>query len=206
MLICFATTAFAVPADAATYVNRFNAQGTQLDITIGNELARNVKIGGEVLSLEPFYYCDHYENCHNVYYYHCNQYLATNTNSSGPELPYNKIVSASPAAKAVLANTAAALGYQPGDAFGIEIGKFNGEVYTPCDRLNVPMHYAIYARMRPGCLPAMLALLPNGTVTLLSPYEFDQSCAGQWYLDGSHMFYLHTIYPDAVYMMVHIPQ
>ena len=39
-----------------------------------------------------------------------------------------------------------------------------------------------------------------------SPYEFDQSCSGQWYLDGTHMFYLHTLYPDAVYMMVHVPQ
>ncbi len=200
-LVGLLSATFAVPAYCG-----INTGGAILRCDMGNEITYPAKVGGEVASVQAVYWCNHYETCDNLYYRGCNQYLATGTSSTGPETPYTRIMSATPAAKMILANAATALGYAPGDAFGIEIGKFvNWVGYTPNTSLAVPMHFEIHARPRAGYVPAMLALLPNGAVVQLNPLEFDQLYSNQWYLDGTHMYYLHTMYPDAVYMMVHIP-
>ena len=51
----------------------------------------------------------------------------------------------------------------------------------------------------------MLALLPNGAVALLDDSQFDRSTLGMWFVDGTRMVHLHTMYPKAVYMMVFMP-
>ena len=210
-LVSIISTAFAIPADCATFVAQtaYGAKntGTMLSMDIGNETPKKVNIGSEIVSIQSIYYCNHYEHCHNTYYCGCNQYTATNTSSSSCELPYSKFSTACPYARTVLTNVANSLGYIPGDAFGLEIGKFTCySGYTPCTTLSIPMNYEMPARVRAGCVPGMLALLPNGAVMLLNGAEFDQTYSSQWYTDGSRMYYLHTMYPDAVYMLVHIPQ
>ena len=209
-LVSVLATAFAVPAMCYTYVNpgpgSINYGGSTRGITLANEIPQKIMFGGQVASIEAVYYCDHYEYCDNQFYRGCNQYTATGTSSSGCEMPYSMIATASPAAKAILTNTAKSLGLVPGDAFGIEIGKFTCYGgYTPCTRLNIPMSYEIQARSMTGGAPVMLALLPNGAVTMLNMAEFDQSCSNQWYVDGTRMYYLHTMYPNAVYMMAFAP-
>lgn len=209
-LIGVLSTSVAVPAKCANYVNQTPAlivnDGTMLSVDIGNEIPKKVKIGGQVLSVQSVYYCDHYEHCHNYFYYGCNQYLATNTNATGSELPYSKFSTAGPVVRSVLTNAANSMGFIPGDAFEIEIGKFtNYNGYNPCSSLTIPMNYEIYYYQPQGYIPAMLALLPNGAVTLLDDTMFDRSTQNMWFVDGSHMFHLHTMYPKAVYMMVFMP-
>ncbi len=210
VLVGVLSIGFAVPAYCANIVNivpgPVKNNGTMLNIDIGNEIPRKVNLGMEIASIQGVYFCNHFEHCHNTYYSGCNQYLATNTYSNGCALPYSKVSTADPRSKAILTSAATALGYAPGDAFGLEIGTFtNGIGYYPCPSLAVPMNYEILARNRAGCVPGMLALLPNGAVTLLNACEFDQTFSNQWYVDGTRMYYLHTLYPDAVYMLVHIP-
>ena len=210
-LIGIISTAFAVPAECANYVNQTPAavvnNGTMLGIDLGNEFPKKYKIGGQVVSVQAVYYCDHYEHCHNTYYYGCNQYLATNTSTDGAELPYSKVSSAGAGVRAYLANAATSLGFVPGDAFEIEVGRFmNGVGYNPCAALSIPMNYEIFFRQPEGYIPGMIALLPDGTVTVLNDAQFDRSTLGMWYVDGTRMFHLHTLYPNAVYMMVFIPQ
>ena len=204
------TTAFATPAKCGSYVNFVPVSninnGTILAIDIGNELTKKVAIGSGVASIQGVHYCEHYEHCHNQYYYGCNQYLATGTNAGGPALPYTQIKTASPAAKAILANAARSMGCAPGDAFGLEIGQFFNNIYTPNASLQRPMNFELYGRTPVGYSAGMIALLSSGAIVVLSPLEFDQTLAGQWYTDGTRYYQLHTMYPNAVYMMVYIKQ
>ena len=204
------TSAFAVPAKCGSYVNFVPVvnvnSGTILAIDIGNELTKKVNIGAGVASIQGIHYCEHYEHCHNQYYYGCNQYLATGTNAGGPALPYTQIKTATPAAKTILANAAKSMGCVPGDAFGLEIGQFFNNVYTPNASLLRTMNFEIYGRTPVGYTPAMIALLSSGAIVVLSPLEFDQSLSSQWYTDGSRYYQLHTMYPNAVYMMVYMKQ
>ena len=204
------TTAFATPAKCGSYVNFVPVSninnGTILAIDIGNELTKKVAIGSGVASIQGVHYCEHYEHCHNQYYYGCNQYLATGTNAGGPALPYTQIKTASPAAKAILANAAKSMGCAPGDAFGLEIGQFFNNIYTPNASLQRPMNFELYGCTPVGYSAGMIALLSSGAIVVLSPLEFDQTLAGQWYTDGTRYYQLHTMYPNAVYMMVYIKQ
>ena len=209
-LVAVFTTAFATPAKCGSYVNFVPVSninnGTILAIDIGNELTKKVAIGSGVASIQGVHYCEHYEHCHNQYYYGCNQYLATGTNAGGPALPYTQIKTASPAAKAILANAARSMGCAPGDAFGLEIGQFFNNIYTPNASLQRPMNFELYGRTPVGYSAGMIALLSSGAIVVLSPLEFDQTLAGQWYTDGTRYYQLHTMYPNAVYMMVYIKQ
>ncbi len=67
------------------------------------------------------------------------------------------------------------------------------------------MNYEIRVPLS-GYTPVMLALLSNGAVLMLSDAEFDRSTAGMWCVDGTQTYYLHTVYPDAVYMMAYLPK
>ena len=209
-LACVLTAAFAVPAKCANYVNWVPVSninnGTILGIDIGNELTKKVSIGAGVVSIQGIHYCEHYEHCHNQYYYGCNQYLATGTSTAGPAMPYTQIKTASPGSKMILSNAAKSLGCVPGDAFGLEIGQFFNNVYTPNTSLQRAMNFELYVRSIPGYAPAMIALLPNGGISVLSSLEFDQTLSYQWYTDGTRYYQLHTMYPNAVYMIVYVKQ
>ena len=209
-LVCAFSISCAVPAQCGSYVTPYltiaSNDGAVLNVDIGDEIPKKARVGGQVVTVQASYYCDHFEHCHNLYYFGCNQYLATNTNSCGPELPYSKISTACPWVRQVLTNAANSYGFIPGDAFEIEIGKFtNYNGYTPCTSLNIPMNYEVYYRQVDGYVPGMIALLPNGTVTVLNDVQFDRSTLGNWYIDGTRMFSIHTLYPQAVYMMVFMP-
>lgn len=208
-LVSVLAVSFAVPAKCANYVNPTPCKndGTMIGMDIGNEMPKQHKVGAGIVSVQASYYCDHYSYCDNMYYCGCNQYLATGTSAGGCELPYSKISTAGPAARTILANAATSMGLVPGGAVGIEIGKctcWSG--YTPCSgRLTIPMNYEIRVPIS-GYTPVMLALLSNGAVLKLSDAEFDRSTAGMWCVDGTQMYYLHTVYPDAVYMMAYLPK
>lgn len=177
--------------------------GTMVGIDIGNDIPKMYNVGGGIVGVQAVYYCDHYEHCHNVYYRGCNQYLATGTNSDGSSLPYSKISTTGPGARAILTRSAQSLGLVPGGTFGVEIGTFMNYIgYTPCTRLNIPMHYDVYVNPAGTTVPVMLALLPNGTVTLLGNAEFD-TVNSLWYANGTRMYRIHTMYPEAVYMLAY---
>ena len=200
-LVGVLATSFAVPAFAASYVNIMKSGAATIGTDIGNEIPQVHKVGGEIVNIQAVYYCDHYSYCDNMYYCGCNQYIATGTSSSSCELPYSKFTTAGPAARTILADHAAKLGLTPGGAFGIEIGRctcYSG--YTPCSSLQMPMNYDIHAFPMAGT-PVMLALTSSGTVALLNDNEFVRS--GLWYPNGTTIYTLHTLYPDAVYMIAY---
>ena len=202
-LVGVLTVSYAIPASCANYVNLLPAKndGTMIGVDIGNDFPQKYKVGGEIVTVRGYYACDHYLDCCNGFYNCCSHYTATGTNSGGCELPYSKISTAGPVARTLLSNAATSLGLRPGGAFGLEIGKYTCySGYTPCAKLNAAMNYEMI--VCPIGTPVMLALLPNGAVTMLSDAEFDKN-TGIWYANGTCMYYLHTYYPDAVYMLAY---
>lgn len=167
--------------------------GSMLSIDIGNVRPRKIQIGGGIVSIEGLNYG--------------NQYAATGTNISGPSLPYSKISSVDPAVRAILGQTATSMGCLPGGAFDLEIGSEMDRVGSRVPaKLNALMDYEIYIAPIAGYTPALMALLPDGTIRILNDLEFDPSRANLVFINGTRVYTLHTYYPKAVYMLTYIPQ
>ena len=195
-------TAFSVPAKCAvvtgaTALPSIN-NGSELGVDIGNVPPTTVKVGGDIISIRNI------DN--NIYCSKDNEWTATGTFATGVSLPYSRILTAGPYTRQALMEYAAAKGYACGNAFEIEIGQFtNWYGYQPCSKLNNSMHYEIYTMPMAGYIPAMIALLPNGTIVQLDDTEFDRKAYNPYVANVAQIFYLHTILPKAVYMMVYVP-
>lgn len=172
--------------------------GNELGVDIGNMNPTTVKIGGDIISVRSI------DN--NIYCSKENEWTATGTYATGSQLPYSKVLTAGPYTRQALTEFATALGYKTGNAFEIEIGQFtNYSGYKPCAKLNNSMHYEVYAIPAAGYIPAMMALLPNGAIVMLDDNEFNRRSFNPLAGAAPQIFYLNTIFPKAVYMMVYVP-
>ncbi len=172
--------------------------GSELGVDIGNVPPRRVNVGGDVISVQGV---DNNFPCSTW-----NQYIATGTNATGHMLPYTKFSTAGPIVRQALTDAAKSLGFVPGNAFEIEIGQFtNYAGYNVCSKLNCPMNFEVYAYPPAGYVPMMMALLPNGAITVLDDSEFDKSRSNLYVTNIAQAYYIHTRFPKAVYMMVYVP-